>query len=107
MAMKFDMTNLGFLTYYLKIELHQREKDVTITQEGYVKKVLKDARMFGCNSTLVIMDSNVNFTSGEGEKDVDANEYQSLARRLRYFFSNQAIPLIYSWHYKLIYARAK
>lgn len=64
MAMKFDMTNLGLLTYYLGIKVHQKEKDITVTQEGYVKKVLKYASMFNCNPTLIPMDSNVKFFKG-------------------------------------------
>ena len=64
MGTKFDMTDLGVLTYYLGIEVYQRKEEIIITQDGYAKKVLKDAGMTDCNPTLVPMDSNVKFSKG-------------------------------------------
>lgn len=84
MAMKFDMIDLGLFTYYLRIKVHQRENDITITQEGHEKKTLKDAGMFDCNSTIIPMDSNIKFSKGKGEEYFDATEYRSLIGRLRY-----------------------
>ena len=88
-AMKFDMNYLGLLTYYLGIEIHQREKDITVIQEGYARKVLKNASMFDCNLTLTLMDANVKYSKGDGEEDVDATEYQILVERLRYFLQTK------------------
>lgn len=59
------------LTYYLGIQVCQKENKILITQEGYVKKVLKDANMFDFNPTLIPMDSNVEFSKGECVTPVD------------------------------------
>ncbi|KAJ9566346.1 LOW QUALITY PROTEIN: hypothetical protein OSB04_002312 [Centaurea solstitialis] len=77
MGTKFDMTDLGVLTYYLGIEVYQRKEDVLITQAGYAKKVLMDAGMFDCNPTLVPMDPNVKFSKGEGEEDTEVTSQLS------------------------------
>ncbi|KAJ9566256.1 hypothetical protein OSB04_002222 [Centaurea solstitialis] len=89
MSTKFDMTDLGVLTYYLGIEVYQRNEDIIITQTGYAKKVLKDAGMFDCNPTLVPMDPNVKFSKGEGEEDTEVTEYRSLVGRLRYLLHSR------------------
>lgn len=56
MATNFDMTNLIVLRYSLGIEIYQRKDDIIITQENYVKKVLKEVGMHDYNPTLVPMD---------------------------------------------------
>lgn len=87
--MKCYVNDLGLLTYYLGIEIHQREKDITVIQEGYARKVLKNASMFNCNSTMTPMDENVKYSKGDGEEDVDATEYQILVERLGYFLQTK------------------
>ncbi|KAJ9551621.1 hypothetical protein OSB04_015666 [Centaurea solstitialis] len=89
MASNFDMTDLGVLRYYLGIEVYQQKDDIIITQEGYAKKVLKDAGMYDCNPTLIPMDSNVKFSKDEKEEDADATEYRSLVGRLRYLLQTR------------------
>lgn len=70
--------------------INQREKDITITQEGYEKKkVPKDAIMFDCNLTIIPLGSNVKFSKTEGEEDVDAIGYQSLVGILRYLLQTR------------------
>lgn len=52
--------------------------------------MLKNASMFDCNLTLTLMDANVKYSKGDGEEDVDANEYQILVPETQIFASNQA-----------------
>ena len=50
MATKFEMSDLGKLTYYLGIEVLQHNDGITLTQERYVSKILKEAEMGECNA---------------------------------------------------------
>jgi hypothetical protein len=37
---EFDMSDLGLLSYYLRIEVEQDGRSIAIKQSGYAKKVL-------------------------------------------------------------------
>jgi hypothetical protein len=46
MAKRFDMSDLGRLTYYLGIEVSQGTSGIKIKQEAYAWKILKEAGMY-------------------------------------------------------------
>ena len=62
METNFDMSDLGILRYYLEIKVYQKKDNILITQEGYAKKLLKDAGMYDCNPTLVPIYPNAKFS---------------------------------------------
>ncbi|KAK3031574.1 hypothetical protein RJ639_036373 [Escallonia herrerae] len=41
MAREFEMTDIGLMSYYLGIEVRQREDGIFISQEAYAKEILK------------------------------------------------------------------
>lgn len=45
MSIKFEMSDLGKLTYYLGIEVVQGDDGIVIKQEGYAKGILLDTKM--------------------------------------------------------------
>ena len=49
-AMKFEMSDLGRLTYYLGIEVNQHADGITLCQNRYALKILEEAGMKLCNS---------------------------------------------------------
>lgn len=51
MSTKFEMTDLGLLTYYLGIEVLQHDGRICMKQESYAKKILDEASMSECNAT--------------------------------------------------------
>lgn len=51
MALKFDMSDLGKLSYYLGIEVHQEEGRITLNQRRYALKLLEESGMKSCNMT--------------------------------------------------------
>jgi hypothetical protein len=46
---EFEMSDLGFLTYYLGIEVGQQKAGITIKQSAYARIVLYQFGMVGCN----------------------------------------------------------
>lgn len=51
MNKKFEMSDLGLLTYYLWIEVTQSEDGTSLKQEAYAKNILAKTNMLDCNDT--------------------------------------------------------
>lgn len=45
MARKFEMTDLGRLTYYLGIEVQQTSEGIVLSQDRYARKILEEVGM--------------------------------------------------------------
>ncbi|KMT17950.1 hypothetical protein BVRB_2g034700 [Beta vulgaris subsp. vulgaris] len=84
MATKFEMSDLGKLTYYLGIEVLQHRDGITLKQEKYASKVLEDAGMSECNTTHVPMDQNVRLSKGLEESCINERNYRRSIGCLRY-----------------------
>lgn len=84
MSSKFEMTDLGKLTYYLGIEVKYENNVILLHQEAYARKVLKEAGMEFCNPTHVPMNPNERLTLAEDEADVEATKYRKIVGCLRY-----------------------
>ena len=78
------MSNLGKLSYYLRIEVEQGKDYIELKQTTYVKKILEKAGMLPCNSTKYTIDPKERITKDEGGKLVDTTEFKSMVGGLRY-----------------------
>lgn len=58
MATKFELSDLGKLSYYLGIEVTQLKDGIILHQERYASKILKEAGMSDCNMVHVPMRRN-------------------------------------------------
>lgn len=56
MTSEFDLSDMGLLSFYLGLEVEQKEDYIAIKQSGYARKVLAQFGMVDCNSTKVPMD---------------------------------------------------
>ena len=84
MASKFEMSDLGRLTYYLGIEVVQHEGGITLRQERYASRILAETGMNDCNPTHVPMDMNLKLSKATDEKGVDEKKYRRSIGCLRY-----------------------
>lgn len=84
MAAKFEMSDLGRLSYYLGIEVIQRDGSIILSQEQYATRILEEAGMKGCNSVHIPMDAGVKLGKAEKEEGVDEREYRRNIGCLRY-----------------------
>jgi hypothetical protein len=78
MSSKFDMSDLGKLTYYLGIEVFQEGGNITIKQEAYARKILEETNMNGCNLTHVPIEPGLKLSKSEDEDDVQPTEYRKV-----------------------------
>ena len=84
MANKFDMSDLGKLTYYLGIEVKQSSEGIEIKQEAYASRILKGAGMDDCNSSQIPMEFGLKLSIADDEAEVDATVYRRRIGCLRY-----------------------
>ena len=84
MSSKFEMTDLGKLTYYLGIEVHQTEEGIEVKQEGYALKILKEAGLESCNHTQVPMEFGLKVSKAQDEAEIDPTSYRRNVGCLRY-----------------------
>jgi hypothetical protein len=86
---EFEMTDLGLLSYYLGIEVEQKDEFITVKQSGYAKKVLEQFGMSGCNSTKFPMEPGCKLNADKGGQQVDSTEYRKMIGCLRYLLHSR------------------
>jgi Reverse transcriptase (RNA-dependent DNA polymerase) len=84
MMKEFEMIYFGLMKYFLGLEVKQHEKDIFVSQETYVKKIMKIFRMKNYNPIATLMELGTKFSIYDEEDEVDTNLYQSLIGSLRY-----------------------
>ena len=84
MSSKFEMSDLGRLTYYLGIEVVQHEDGITLCQERYAKKILQETGMADCNPVHAPMEPSLKMSKSQGEAGIDEKEYRRNIGCLRY-----------------------
>ena len=84
MASKFDMSDLGKLSYYLGIEVSQEEGCITLNQRRYALKILEESGMKNCNLSHTPMESGLKLAKSIDEADVDDTRYRRNVGCLRY-----------------------
>ncbi|XP_048613163.1 secreted RxLR effector protein 161-like [Brassica napus] len=78
------MSDLGKLTYYLGIVVHQYGEGIVLKQERYAQKILEETGMSMSNPTHIPMDRNVKLSKFPEEKSINEREYRRSIGCLRY-----------------------
>jgi hypothetical protein len=84
MKKMFQMSDLDALSYYLRIEVKQRDQGIGLSQCTYAAKLLEKAGMGSCNSCATPMKAKLKLSKVSDSKPVDATMYHSLISSLRY-----------------------
>lgn len=84
MGSKFDMSDLGKLSYYLGIEVHQEEGYISLNQRRYAFKILEENGMENCNMSHTPMENGLKLSKYREEEDIDATRCRRVIRCLRY-----------------------
>jgi hypothetical protein len=84
MQNKFSMSDLGRLSYYLGIEVHQGGDAITIKQAAYAAKLVEKAGLAGCNPVQIPMEPRLKLSKKSANTPVDIKLYRSLVGSLRY-----------------------
>jgi len=74
----FEITDLGEMSYFLGIEIEQRQNEIFICQQKHAEEILKKFRMGNCKSMRTPMCQKEKLCKDDGTTKVDEFEYRSL-----------------------------
>jgi hypothetical protein len=78
------MSDLGLLSFYLGIEVHQGDSGITLRQTAYAKRVVEVAGLTDYNPALISMEERLKLSHDSTTEEVDATQYRWLVGSLRY-----------------------
>jgi hypothetical protein len=81
---RFQMSDLGLLSYYLGIEVCQNNDGISLCQSAYALKLLEKTGMKDCNLSQTPMEARLQPSKESPVQVVDAMEYRSIVDALRY-----------------------
>eukprot|EP00253_Pinus_taeda_P030394 PITA_30394 len=84
MKEEFEMTDMGFLRYFLGIEVDQNEKGIFISQARYVNQVLSRFNMEECKAAITPTVMGLKLSREDSSKDFDPSLYKSIVGSLIY-----------------------
>jgi hypothetical protein len=89
MMKSFSMSDLGLLTYYLGIQVTQKEGVISLCQSSYTLKILEQTCMKGCNPCHVPMENRLKLSKNDKTPSVDKTKYRSVIGSLRYLVNTR------------------
>nr|CAD1838543.1 unnamed protein product [Ananas comosus var. bracteatus] len=84
MMKRFEMTDLGEMSYFLGMEVRQTQNEVFICQNKYLKEILKRFNMEECKSVNTPMGQKEKLQKKDGSEPTDKRVYRSLIDCLMY-----------------------
>ncbi|GJW49590.1 putative ribonuclease H-like domain-containing protein [Tanacetum coccineum] len=89
MHKKFQMSSMGELTFFLGLQVKQKEDGVFICQDKYVTKILKKFRFTDVKTASTPMETQKLFLKDEDGEEVDVHLYRSMISSLIYLTSSR------------------
>lgn len=80
----FDMSDLGLMSYFLGLEVHQTTEGIFVTQRKYVADLLNQLNMGQCKHVETPMGVNEKFQIEDDAELTDPGIYRSLIGKLLY-----------------------
>ncbi|GKC89026.1 putative ribonuclease H-like domain-containing protein, partial [Tanacetum coccineum] len=84
-----QMSSIGELTFFLGLQVKQKEDGIFISQDKYVGEILKKFGFSSIRTTNTPMETNKALTKDEDGKDVDIHLYRSMIGSLMYLTSSR------------------
>jgi hypothetical protein len=89
MQAEFKMSDLGPLSFYLGIEVHQNRGGITPSQGAYAAKIVEKAGLKGCNPCATPMDPRSKLSRQSSAALVDETTHRSSVGSLRYLVNTR------------------
>ncbi|GJR60486.1 putative ribonuclease H-like domain-containing protein [Tanacetum coccineum] len=89
MHKKFQMNSVGELTFFLGLQVKQKEDEIFISQDKYVTKILKKFGFTNVKTASTPMETQKNFLKDEDGEEVDVHLYRSMIGSLMYLTSSR------------------
>jgi hypothetical protein len=84
MKATFQMSDLGHLSFYLGIEVHQSDSGIILRQTVYAKRIVELVGLTNSNPALTPMEERLKLSHDSTTEEVDATQYWRLMGSLRY-----------------------
>ena len=84
MKKRFEMSDLGSLSFYLGLEVRKYNDYIFLSQNAYAQKILEYAKLTECNAVSIPLEARVTFTTTEESDRVNVTTYRSFIGSLRY-----------------------
>ncbi|GJR53753.1 putative ribonuclease H-like domain-containing protein, partial [Tanacetum coccineum] len=89
MHKRFQMSSIGDLTFFLGLQVKQKEDEIFISQDKYVGEILKKFGFSSVGTTSTPMETNKVLTINEDDEDVYVHLYRSMIGSLMYLTSSR------------------
>ncbi|GKB36818.1 putative ribonuclease H-like domain-containing protein [Tanacetum coccineum] len=86
---RFQMSSMGELTFFLGLQVKQKEDGIFISQDKYVGEILKKFGFSSLRTASTPMETNKALTKDEDGEDVDVHLYRSMIGSLMYLTSSR------------------
>ncbi|GJS97795.1 putative ribonuclease H-like domain-containing protein [Tanacetum coccineum] len=84
MKRRFQMSFMGELTFFLRLQVKQNKSGIFISQDKYVVEILKKFDLVNVKTSITPMETKVALTKDEEAVDVDVHLYRSMIGSLMY-----------------------
>ncbi|GKC92870.1 putative ribonuclease H-like domain-containing protein [Tanacetum coccineum] len=99
MHKKFQMSSIGELTFFLGLQVTQKDDGIFISQDKYIDKILKKFGFSTVKTVSTPIETSKPLLKDKNAEDVDVHLYKSMIGSLLYLTSSR--PDIMFVHYKL------
>ncbi|GJU26470.1 putative ribonuclease H-like domain-containing protein [Tanacetum coccineum] len=89
MHKKFQMSSMGELTFFLGLQVTQKDDGIFISQDKYVDEILKKFGFSTVKTASTPMETSKSLMKDENAKDVDVYLYRSMIGSLMYLTSSR------------------
>ena len=89
MQAEFEMSMIGELTHFLRLQIHQQDSGIFLSQSKYAKNLVKKFGLEFASSVRALMSPNVKLTIDLLGKSVDPSLYRSIIGSLLYLTTSR------------------
>jgi hypothetical protein len=84
MQNEFEMSLLGELSFFLGLQIRQRNQGIFISQTKYIKEMLKRFGMEYCKPIITPMQTSCKLSKDDDSKSTNQRQYRSMIGSLLY-----------------------
>ena len=84
MQNEFEMSLLGELSFFLGLQIRQRNQEIFISQTNYIIEMLKRFGMEDCKPFITLMQTSCKLRKYDDSKFTDQRQYRSMIDSLLY-----------------------
>ena len=90
MMVAFKMKDLGLMSYFLGLEVHQMQDEIFVSRTKYVKDMLKKFKMENCTSVEIPIAHGEDLCKEDGKPKVNKKEYRSIVGSLMFLTNTRS-----------------